>query len=100
MNKYTVTISNDKDLESISMKFPLPKRLASSGDTYETTIPFLTLANIEYFPGDRFYIIDRTNVAPHHRSSSLGNLLIRCKNRTSVWTEFDAGIATGMFKLI
>ncbi len=98
MKNYTVSVSSPEYQGSIT--FPLPERLAASGDTYEATTSFMTLGNRTYHRGDRFHVIDRTSSAPWKRSSSIGNLLIRCGDRTSVWTEFDAGIATGMFKLI
>jgi hypothetical protein len=83
-----------------TLAFPKPDRLPEPGDVYETTISFTTLAQVDYNIGDRFEVLERTSMTRHGRHSSIGNLLIKCRHRTSVWTEFDAGVASGQFKLV
>jgi len=95
---YTVTIDNGK--HKLMGTFPMPDRLPQVGDVYETTEPFVTLAKLAYNIGDRFEVIERTQMNKHGRLSSIGNLLIRDRFTTSVWTEFDAGVARGQFKLV
>jgi hypothetical protein len=79
--------------------FVRPDRVPQAGDVYEATQPGATIAPAQYVAGDTFEIMERTHFAPHHRKSELGNLIVRCKHMTSVWTEFDDGVACGRFRL-
>lgn len=99
-NAAKLTVVYDDGSEQGSWELDPPERLAEAGDVYEATEHFYTLGGAQYFPGDRFYVLERTQLAPFHRTSSVGNLLIQGKTKTSVWAEFDAGIAQGRFRLI
>jgi hypothetical protein len=98
MQKYTVTYDDGKIRKSA--EFDCPDRLPQAGDVYEFVEPVQTLANINYKVGDTLEIIGRTTKAPHHRTSSLGNLYVRCHYMTSVWTNLESSIARGWLKLI
>lgn len=93
-------VEYDDGAKHFEMEFREPARVPQCGDVYRLTFPISTLAKVSYKAGDLFTVLERTGFAPHHRTSSLGNLLIKCKHMTSVWTEFDHGVATGMFKLV
>jgi len=95
---YTVTYDDGKVRGSA--EFPAPDRLPQPGDVYEFMFPVRTLANVQYRVGDTLEIVARTTVAPHHRTSSLGNLYVRCKYMTSVWTNVELAIAEGNLKLV
>ena len=97
MRKYTVTYDDGKVKESA--EFDCPDRLPEPGDVYEFTTPIWTLADVVYDVGDTLEIISRTTCVPHHRTSSLGNLLVRGKFGTSVWTNIELSIASGWLKL-
>lgn len=96
--KYTVTY-NDGEIKQTG-EFEAPDRLPQAGDVYEFVRSVHTLANIQYKVGDTLEVLGRTTVAPHHRTSSLGNLYVRCHYMTSVWTNLEASIANGWLKLI
>ncbi len=98
MSSYTVDI--EEQGSKLTITLAQPERLPEPGDVYETTMPFGTLAKVSYNIGDRFEVLERTRLTRHGRVSSIGNLLIKCRHRTSVWTEFDAGVATGQFRLV
>lgn len=95
--KYTITFDDGRK-RSVYSK-PCPARLPQQGDVYVTRIPFATLG-ASYQVGDRFAILGRTQDAPHHFLSSLGNLVILCKVMRSIWSEFDAAVATGEVELV
>jgi hypothetical protein len=95
---YTITYDDGKVTES--EEFYAPDRLPQPGDVYEFMFPVRPLANVQYRVGDTLEIVSRTMVAPHHRTSSLGNLYVRCKYMTSVWTNVELAIAEGNLKLI
>lgn len=96
--KYTVAY--DDGQQRFKLEFPCPSRLPQEGDVYAATIPFGTVGRIAYAIGDRFAVMGRTQQVPHCRVSSIGNLLVLCKGGTSVWTEFDAGVARGTLVLV
>lgn len=100
LHDMTYTVRYDDGCVKVDGSFPLPERLPMPGDEYAVTREFWTLANIHYRAGDRFTVLERTHFAPHHRVSSLGNLLIRCKQMTSVWTNFDSAVAEGHVELV
>ena len=95
----TYTITYDDGRVKVSGQLNCPERLPQAGDVYVATRHFYTLGDISYHPGDTFEILDRTSKTPHHRLSSLGNLVIRCKSKTSVWTNFEACVAEGWLEL-
>jgi hypothetical protein len=96
--KYTVTY-NDGKINQVGT-FDAPEHLPEPGDVYEFTRQIQTLANVFYDKGDRLYILRRTEVAPHYRTSSLGNLEVRCKYMTSVWACVEDMISRGWIKLV
>lgn len=98
MSTYRVTYDDGRHRAVRDLQ--CPDRLPQPGDVYEAAHAFSTLADVAYNIGDRFEVLERTQMNKHHRTSSLGNLLIKCQHMTSVWTEFDAGVATGQFKLV
>lgn len=79
--------------------FIAPRRLPHVGDIYRFTVHCNTLANVSYQPGDTLEIIGRTVDAPHGLTSSLGNLRVKCKYFTSVWTNIEMAIAEGILVL-
>jgi len=97
---YTVTY--DDGQKTWSAEFPAPDRLPQAGDIYEFAVPVHTLARVSYNVGDLVKIVGRTDFAPHHRTSSLGNLIVCCKHfpNGSVWTNIELAIAEGNLKLI
>lgn len=95
--EYTVTY-DDGDMQ-VQGKFERPERLPEAGDIYKAKEPFATLAKHEYLIGDLFTVVGRTDEAPHHRKSSLGNLRVSTKYGTSVWTNFDSMVAEGRVEL-
>jgi hypothetical protein len=99
MKTYTITYDDGKN-RIVWDDYPQPERLPQCGDVYEVVHSFYTLGRVSYEPGDRFTVLERTGFVPHHRTSSLGNLLVRCKTHTSVWTNFDSAIADGWLKLV
>lgn len=96
--KHTLTYDDGKERGTID--FDNPERFAQPGDVYEVVKKFTTLAPVTYEAGDRLTVLERTNFTPYHRKSSLGNLLIRCKAGTSVWSCFDHFVAEGWLKLV
>lgn len=94
---YVVTYDDGK--VRVQASFRKPARLPQAGDVYEANEPVDTIAPARYEKGDTFEVLERTRFAPHHRLSELDNLLIRCKHMTSVWSEFDSGVACGRFRL-
>jgi len=98
MQKYTVTYDDGKIKQSA--EFPAPDRLPSQGDVYEFVTTIYTLGNVCYDVGDTLEIIGRTTEAPHHRTSSLGNLHVRGKYCISIWTNIELAIASGWLKLV
>jgi len=96
--KYTVTFDDGKTC--VSGELDRPERLPQCGDVYEVVQNVVTLAGHTHRRKDRMEVLERTGFAPHHRKSSLGNLLIRTKFGTSVWTCFEVCVAEGYFKLI
>lgn len=92
----TVTVNSEEH----SQEFPSPERRAMSGDIYESTTPLYTLSGNNYNIGDQFEVIKRTDEAPHRRLSSMGNLVIKTKYGSSIWSCFDLSIAEGFFKLV
>jgi hypothetical protein len=80
--------------------FDIPDHLPQCGEVYEWTRAGYTLGNYGYVKGDRMTVLERTGHVPHHRESSLGNLLVKGKHHTSVWTCFEACIAEGSLKLV
>lgn len=80
--------------------FDVPDHLPQCGEVYEWTRPARTLGGSRYAKGDRMTVLERTGHSPHHRTSSLGNLLVRGKDHTSVWTCFEDCIADGSLKLV
>lgn len=97
MTKYWVMYNDGSMLAWRDLQ--MPDRLPHYGDVYVWTHPNKTLGG-EYCVGDRMEVLERTSDAPFHRTSSLGNLKIRCKHGVSVWTEFEAAIASGSLKLV
>ena len=97
-NRYQITY--DDGYNQVTEDFPCPDRLPQPGDVYEFTTPVYTLGQVWYGVGERMTVIERTDDAPHHRKSSLGNLRIRGPNYTSVWTNFEATIARGWLRLV
>jgi hypothetical protein len=97
MNYYTVTYNDGSVIGS--RPFLMPDRLPHYGDVYVWTVPGRTLGG-EYSVGDRMEVLERTTDAPFHRTSSLGNLKIRCKHGVSIWTEFESAIVSGSLKLL
>lgn len=97
---YTITYDDGK--VKSSEEFSAPDRLPQPGDIYELTVPIYTLAGECYNVGDLMKIVERTNFAPHHRTSSLGNLIVCCKHfpNGSVWTNIELMIAEGKLRLI
>jgi hypothetical protein len=98
MREYTITY--DDGITKVSGQLPAPERLPQPGDVYEFTKTVLTLANVRYGCGDRLEIIERTNEIPHYRLSSLGNLRVKCKFFTSVWTNIEAIVERGSLRLV
>ncbi len=80
---------------------PNPERFPKAGDIYEATRLFVLAGNFAYNIGDRFEVLDYTRrKCGHNRHSSIVNLLIRDRLTTDIWTEFSAGVATGLFRLV
>jgi len=98
MTTYTITY-HAPGSEVVSGEAPLPNRAVELGDIYEFTRHATSLAGVSYVPGDTLEMLDRTAKAPHHRTSSLGNLIVRCKHGTSVWTCIEWLVAEGILKL-
>jgi hypothetical protein len=95
---YTITYDDGK-IRQVG-ECPAPDRLPQVGDVYKFEYPIWTLAQVTYDVGDTLEIVARTTAAPHHRTSSLGNLTVRCKYMTSVWTNIELMIANGWLKLV
>lgn len=95
---YTVTYDDGKICNS--GEFDVPERLPQMGDVYAWTRASLTVGGNSYDPSDRMMVLGRTNEAPHFRTSSLGNLLVQTKYSVSVWTCFEACVASGALKLV
>lgn len=98
MNTYTITY-HAPGSASVSGEAPTPERAVEPGDIYEFTEQATTLASVSYTTGDTLEMLDRTAKAPHHLTSSLGNLVVRCKHGTSVWTNIEWLVAEGILKL-
>lgn len=98
MNAYTITYYVPGST-ILSGRAPTPDRAVEPGDIYEFTRHATSLAGVSYVPGDTLEMLDRTAKAPHHRTSSLGNLIVKCKHGTSVWTCIEWLVAEGTLKL-
>lgn len=96
--KYTVTFDNG--VRKVDIDHNRPERLPQPGDLYKWTRPACTFGAFEYRPGDKMMVVERTADAPFHRTSSLGNLLVRGPHGMSVWTAFEHCIAAGDLKLV
>lgn len=72
-----------------------PDILPQSGDVLIVRVPFRTLGGISYYPGDTLELIKRTDEAPFYYRSSLGNWLVKCKAKTSVWSSIESNIFEG-----
>lgn len=96
----TYMITYDDGVRKASEEFKAPERLAQPGDVYQVVSSFYTLGRVSYEPGDRLVVLERTNFAPHHRKSSLGNLLVKGKFSTSVWACLEMSIVNGWLKLV
>jgi hypothetical protein len=92
-------VEYDDGLLKGGITLPRPERLPQPGDVYVATDSIWTISPAQYVAGDRFEVMERTHFAPHHRRSSLGNLVIRCRFKKSVWSCFDAVVATGCLRL-
>jgi hypothetical protein len=99
MKTYTVTVTYEKGILA-SAEVPAPDRDVLPGDTYEFIHAAYTLAGVDYEAGDHLEILDQTAKAPHYRTSSQGNLVVRCKHFTSVWTNIPWMVADGRLKLV
>jgi hypothetical protein len=98
MTKYTVTYDDGQD-KGVG-EFDAPERLPQSGDIYEWVRPARTLGGYSYDKGDLMTVVERTGHVPFYRTSSLGNLLVKGKHHTSVWTCFELCIAEGSLRLV
>lgn len=87
MSMYAI-LYND-GVECVYCNVPAPAVLPVAGQTLRVCTPFRTLANVQYVPGDLLQLIERTAEAPHHRRSTLGNWLVKCKHMESVWTNIE-----------
>lgn len=96
--KYAV-LYDDGEAKVLSM-LDIPDHLPQCGEVYEWTRPARTMGGYAYDKGDQMTVLERTGHAPHHWTSSLGNLLVRGKHHTSVWTCFEACVAEGSLKLV
>jgi hypothetical protein len=96
-HKVTLKLRSGQVLEG---EHESPDRAPMCGDTYEFTRSTVTKGGHNYEVGDRLLVIERTGMAPHGYQSSLGNLLVRSKYGTSVWSCFDHCVAEGRLKLV
>lgn len=87
---YTITFNG------VSAQFGTPTVLPQPGEVLVANFPFVALSGSHYEVGDRFELLHRTNDAPHGRLSSLGNWLVRCKDRVSVWTNIEMAMYNGL----
>lgn len=98
MKTYTITYNDGQTIQSGQV--PCPERLPEAGDVYEFTTSSYTLGEYSFSIGDRLEVLQRTQRAPHHRLSSLGNLLVRSKHNVSVWTNLEWAVAEGRLRLV
>ncbi len=96
--KYTIVF--DDGVRTATGEFEAPERLPQPGDIYEWTQPGRTLGDYDYRKGETMLVLERTGHAPFHRTSSLGNLLVRGPHGTSVWACFESAIVDGSLKLV
>jgi len=96
----TYNVIYEEGPDTVNIPHELPERLPQCGDVYEWALPTSTLGGHMYRPGDLMTVLERTGHTPHHRTSALGNLLVRDKQHTSVWTSFEHCIAIGYLKLV
>lgn len=93
------TITYDDGDVFVRETFHRPSRLPQPGDVYIVKQIVATLAGRMYRPGDRLEILGRTNSKPHHRLNSLGNLQVKCKFFTSIWTNIELMLEDGTIEL-
>lgn len=78
---------------------PCPQVQPEPGQTYRVARCFTTRANFRYFDGDELTLVAKTNESSDGYTSSLGNWLVKCPFRESVWSEIEGMIASGILLL-
>lgn len=97
MHMFTILMGGKRvapDIEFVSPRLPV------AGDVYVFNVPVLSFAGVLYEPGDQLKIIERTTEQPHGRLNTLGNLRVRCKALTSVWTNIELMLDDGVIRLV
>lgn len=90
-----------KGLDTISWEIPTPERLPVAGDVMIVTRMFFTLGGEQYYEGDKLYIIERTQEAPHGRLLDIGNLKVKGKNgQVTIWTNIEMAMGLGMLGFV
>jgi hypothetical protein len=102
MPTYRITY-NDGTSPITTQDLPMPRpsdRQPVPGDVIVVAEPFWTPAAITYQPGDELNLLWRTALPCYHRTSSLGNWLVKSKYSVSIWTniEFMLAMGIGYFK--
>jgi len=76
--------------------FKTKLRIPEAGDVLIALKSFYALSGSQYNPGDTFELLERTQDAPFHILNSLGNLRVKCKDRTSVWSNIELAMSEGL----
>ncbi len=78
----------DDNVTHFSEDFPDPDLRPGDRLVYRT--PCRTLKGEQYEIGDCLYLISRTNEAPHKRTSTRGNWLVRGKDgQLTIWSNIE-----------
>lgn len=96
----TTTVKFELSFDVPTLVERLPETEPRKGDVYEFTRTIFTFAKVEYKPGDRLFILARTEEAPFGFKDPQGNFVVRCKYFTSVWSSIRYGINLGWLRLV
>lgn len=83
-------------------KFPIgaftpPDVMPKAGDVLVFTAPAFTPA-FQYHEGDELCLLYETDDHPWELLCSLGNWVVKCQHQTSVWSNIQIGLATGVLR--
>lgn len=85
----------EDDHTIFSEDFPEPNPPLKIGDKLRFATSCTTLGNEHFDRDETIEIVGFTKDAPHRRITTKGNLLIRGKNRVTVWSNIEWLMADG-----
>jgi hypothetical protein len=99
MATYCIAVLDDNEDQIIDkLIVPCPDIVPVSGDILEFSAACYALANSHYNVGDELILLGRTTRSSHGLISSLGNWVVKCKDRVSVWTNIEWSMAENRLK--